>query len=588
MTETSDSAIVSSHRTEDTPGAGAQLGGERPGLYVSEVTFSDGTSLALQQGDFVLIVGPNNVGKSEVLRALHGKAAEPNTPSPVVESASWVRIGTAEQLESWLIRTSKVQGNTPQRNFRRLGGQMHEHIVRNIWSNEAQPLSPAAHIFIAYARTEGRIHESNPPQQLGLQDPVSHPLHNILFDDALELKLSERFQAAFGKELVLNWRAGQMLPLHVGARPVRTAESDRVSNAYVEHVVSLPRLDAQGDGMRSFTTLLLYVLATDAPLLFIDEPEAFLHPPQARLSGELLGTSQMIGRQTLVATHSSDFIRGALTKNPAGRVVRLTRAQDRTSVHVVPSEAVRNLWSDPLLRYSNALDGLFHEAVVICEGDADCRFYEALLHSVETAEGRTPPDFLFTFTSGKSRMGTLKQALKSAGIRTIAICDFDVLREDAPLNSLLPEAVWIALQSKVQSIRGALNQKMPSIPRAEVGSRIGNIIVRGTAPAISDDERKDIKELLKGTSIWTMAKQVGVSILPGGSVSIAGRDVIEDLWRNDVAVVQVGELEGFCRTVTATHGPAWVEEVMRRDLLNDPELAEARAFVTRIAQLVRS
>ena len=35
---------------------------------ISQLQFSDGTKIDLQEGDFLLIIGPNNSGKSEALR----------------------------------------------------------------------------------------------------------------------------------------------------------------------------------------------------------------------------------------------------------------------------------------------------------------------------------------------------------------------------------------------------------------------------------------------------------------------------------------------------------------------------------------
>ena len=48
-----------------------------------------------------------------------------------------------------------------------------------------------------------------------------------------------------------------------------------------------------------------------------------------------------------------------------------------------------------------------------------------------------------------------------------------------------------------------------------------------------------------------------------------------------IFVVPVGELEGFCRTV-GNHGPGWVAEVLKKNLIADQELEEARNFVAKI------
>ena len=48
-------------------------------------------------------------------------------------------------------------------------------------------------------------------------------------------------------------------------------------------------------------------------------------------------------------------------------------------------------------------------------------------------------------------------------------------------------------------------------------------------------------------------------------------------------IVPAGELEGFCRSIEAGHGPAFVAKVLEeRDLESDMELADARQFVAKI------
>ncbi len=68
--------------------------------------------------------------------------------------------------------------------------------------------------------------------------------------------------------------------------------------------------------------------------------------------------------QLVMATHSSDVIRGLLDAEEASvTIVRLTRAGDVNPAAVLDAGKVRMLWQDPLPRYSNILDGLFHEGI---------------------------------------------------------------------------------------------------------------------------------------------------------------------------------------------------------------------------------
>jgi len=60
-------------------------------------------------------------------------------------------------------------------------------------------------------------------------------------------------------------------------------------------------------------------------------------------------------------------------------VVRIHRHRDSALARQLAAGDLRSVWSEPAVRYSNALDGLFHRLVVLVEGDGDARFYAASL-----------------------------------------------------------------------------------------------------------------------------------------------------------------------------------------------------------------
>jgi hypothetical protein len=151
----------------------------------------------------------------------------------------------------------------------------------------------------------------------------------------------------------------------VGGRPILKKGEDRVSLSCIERLEALPTLESQGDGMRSFAGVILATSVGRETVLLIDEPEAFLHPPQARLLGASLVEDRPEGRQIFVATHSGDVLRGVLDSNSCDiRVLRLTREGPFNRARLLHNDRIRELWGDPLLRHSNILDGLFHECVV--------------------------------------------------------------------------------------------------------------------------------------------------------------------------------------------------------------------------------
>jgi len=55
---------------------------------------------------------------------------------------------------------------------------------------------------------------------------------------------------------------------------------------------------------------LFEIVVSERDITLLDEPEAFLHPPQMRRLSETL--SSEVKGQLIVATHSSDILRGFL------------------------------------------------------------------------------------------------------------------------------------------------------------------------------------------------------------------------------------------------------------------------------------
>ena len=103
----------------------------------------------------------------------------------------------------------------------------------------------------------------------------------------------------------------------------------------------------------------------------------------------------------------------------------------------------------------------------------------------------------------------------------------------------------------------------------------------GTEPFPKSVEQS-IKQIFKTLSPWGAIKQAGRNALNGPSVGH-----FDDIYRKCAAkglwIVPVGELEGFCRSIAASHGPDFVEKVLeQKNLETDTELQEARTFVNNI------
>ena len=562
----------------------------RPSLYFESITFSDGTTLALDDDDIVVLVGPNNAGKSAALRELEAWVAR-SRKGVVVVSAELKKTGTASDLRAYLERHAQKSGDSINFQYGGIGYNIHHSNVYYFDQNEDR--HPVAPFFAKRLATETRIQDSGAAPALALfRDPPTHPIHMLLTDEKLAAEISRKFHHAFGRGLTPFRAGGSRFPLYVGDKPVLAVGKDELSREFVDDLLrtNMP-LDSQGDGMRAFAAVILHLLAgTTHSIQFLDEPEAFLHPPQARLLGRYIAESRRTNAQLFIATHSTDIldglIEGGMTKV---RIVRLRRDGGVNHVKELGKVETRSVASDTLARFSRVFDGIFFEHVVVCESDADCMFYQSILN-LPIISGDRRPDVLFVHTAGKHRMAKLASTLRALDVPVSIIADIDVLSEENTLKNLVEilGGDWIDIGPHRSAIADAVISQRPPLNASQVTSMITDVLsgIAGTDAFPSESERA-IKRILKTVSPWSALKQSGRTALPSGEATKHFDQLQEKCASCGLWIVPVGELEGFCRSI-GSHGPGFVEKVLgERKLETDCELAEAREFIGKLWKRAR-
>jgi predicted ATPase len=557
-----------------------------PRLWIQQLVFSDKSTATLSKNDIVLVIGPNNAGKSATLRGIRDKLTS-SAHSDVLAELTTMREGTSEEVADWLDSfTKKNDSQAIDPVFQAFGTGLAKSYISRYWSDQ-NPLQTLARFFCHLLTADERLNAANPPASIAVvREPPTHPIHYLLRDDGLEKKLSDQFRKSFGVDLVVNRVAGSQVPLHVGQRPVPGVGQDRISYEHVQNIEALPMLHMQGDGMRSFAGVLLYTSAGRESILLIDEPEAFLHPPQARQLGRMLVTDKPDSRQMFVATHSGDVLRGVLDAGSSSvRVMRLRREGNLNHVRQLDNTKIAELWNDPLLRYSNILDGLFHEKVIICEGDADARFYSAVMDSLIEAKDQATrrPDVMFTHCGGKDRCPLVVRALREVDVPIAVVLDFDVLNAERPLRDIVEAAGgdWGAVEVDWGLIKRTIDSKKPELTTVEVIESITKVLKDVDATTFPKNAKDAIQKIFKRASPWSTAKEVGKTFIPAGQPTQAYERLVATLRGYGVHIVEVGEVEGFVRSV-GNHGPKWVNEALKKNLKVDSELETARRFVERL------
>ena len=149
-----------------------------------------------------------------------------------------------------------------------------------------------------------------------------------------------------------------------------------------------------------------------------------------RLGKEIGKLTKNENKQSFVATHSPQFLMGAIQSGAKVNIVRLTYTEGVGTARLLAVEDVQRLMRDPILRSANVLAGLFHEHVVVTEADPDRAFYQEVNDRLlDFSETRGISNALFINANGKDQLHRIVKPLRVLGVPAVAIADIDVLNQ---------------------------------------------------------------------------------------------------------------------------------------------------------------
>ncbi|MBV8280175.1 MAG: ATP-binding protein, partial [Verrucomicrobia bacterium] len=414
-------------------------------FWLESLLFNDETEL--KPSSLTVIVDPNNVGKSALLREIAERLTKGHAaPRAVLRDIIWSLPGCLSDVrEAYRIQRHRNENlNWEQRvlsadlsNERRTsitGDSTSEDWASGLGtffsgsrqSYEEQFVLHFGHFFVAWLTTEQRLRMVS----LG-ESPTDErqcaSLLQLLYQHPngreIELKIRSFTKEAFGLEIALDFTALRSLHLRVAKDLSQILGDPRDARQILSQYETL---DNQGDGIRSFVGILTALFLVNRPLYLIDEPEAFLHPPQAIQIGRLLAQSAGPTRQILIATHSADVLRGILSASKEVTVIRLNRRGSNNVVKMLDHQRLRSIASDALLSSARVFDGLFYHGVVVVEGDRDARFYQ-----IGADKLKSGLDIHFVNADNKQTVPRILTLYKEFGISCSGIVDIDVLNDSS-------------------------------------------------------------------------------------------------------------------------------------------------------------
>ncbi|MEV8547697.1 AAA family ATPase [Streptomyces sp. NPDC051572] len=533
---------------------------------VSTITLNDGTAINPPANGMTVFIGPNNSGKSVLLRELSPRITNPTTgDSRWVSEVRSTGTGNGAEFLNWVAERghrSWVPDAQPPRVPVLRGGPS---------ADSAIPTDSAAEwwerglfrelrsMLVTEQWAAGRLDVRATSQNWDHFEPAADPVQYLYEDPELQEKLSRYAVEAFGKPLVVDWTSPTLV-LRVGSTGMddRTPPPPELVRAYRE----LPQLIEQGDGFRALVQILLHTILRPTPVVLIDEPEAFLHPPQARLLGRML--AQLPGQtQVFVATHSADFLAGVLDAQEARplALVRLDRSSGRPRARQLEPDAVAELLRTPLLRYSNISSGLFYDRVVLCEAEGDCQFYAATFDVTRDASAPYE-NTIFLHTSGKDRLADTARRLRTFGIPTAVIADFDLLNDYANVRKAMTALGGTVrdMSADIKTLNDYANAERTIPTVAGFRKQMGSVLAGRGNRQLTEKMIEKMSELIEGSSGWGALKKSGLNAL-GGDLHAAAERLLKHSAAHGLFIVPCGELERWVRSVPPENKARWLADV---------------------------
>lgn len=551
--------------------------------YISQIQFNSNECLEIQEDDIIILVGPNNVGKSQALRDICNLSYN-GLGGRVVSKIKITKqdisfINVAHRINRGILINDSPNNDILKSTIVTCDG-MDEYFLNEPYYGEYRD------VFLINVDTKARLTICIPPEYIPRNAPRTHPIHCAAFNRTYRKWLSNNFKKAFDKEIIPNTQFGAVIPLCIG--PVIKFEENfedeqERQEKYASILETYEQLQTQGDGIKSFTGILLYLMLDYCHTYLIDEPEAFLHPPQARIIGQIIGESLSNHQQAFISTHSEDIIKGLVDACPERiRIIRITRKENENFFSILNNKDFNEIWKDPLLKYSNIMSSLFHKTVVLCESDADCKMYSIIEKHIKQSNEKYS-DTLFIHCGGKQRMSKVVKALKSLNIEVKLIPDIDIMNDENVFKELIEtfDIDWTLIQSSYKIVTSNLHSSKETVNREKAKLLITNILDKSNSKNLSNKELNEISSVIKVESKWNKIKEGGISAIPSGDATKAFKKINLILKDNGIYMVPVGELECFIKEVGSKyHGPEWVNKVLEEyPDLNDPIYDTIKEFI---------
>lgn len=391
-----------------------------------------------------VFVGPNNSGKSQVLREIHRfcNNGSRNQNDVIIDNIIFNDLSERE-VDDKLNKVTLIphKNETLELDHIIIGKRGIRRKIR-LTTLRGALLKPNEHLtqftnwYLGFNTIildgRNRINLINEQDAGDLQSVPTSSFQLLFRDDEKRNEVRRIIFDSFGNYLVIDPTKLGILRLKLSKVKPKSVLQERGihDDAVAFHSSALP-IDETSDGVKAFTGMITEIIAGDPQVLLIDEPEAFLHPSLSyKLGKEIALASFESDKRVFVSTHSSNFVMGCIQSGVPVTIVRLTYRNEVATARILPNDDILKLMRNPLLRSTGVLEGLFYEFVIVTESDTDRAFYQEVNDRLLRYEiNKGIPNCLFINAQNKQTERIIIKPLRELGIPTSGLVDIDVLKE---------------------------------------------------------------------------------------------------------------------------------------------------------------
>jgi len=511
-------------------------------------------------GKISILVGANNVGKSQTLKDIQQRMLVGPTSNFVLLTE--IKFHKPENIEELFVnlKVTDSRNNVGNKKITGInnyltgqdGFEISQAFLEDRFKNQNDlnwTLGNLSKLKVSYLDSSTRL---NLIHATGSFNPDTEEpeniLQNLFLNKDIEELLKSAFYEAFGMEIMLDYSGLKDFCLRVAREFPEIPEDPRKAYLITK---DFNRIDDQGDGFRSFVGIVLSLLFSQDRIVLLDEPEAFLHPAQARYLGKWIAdNSDIISGQLIISTHNSNFLSGLLQSDKKVDIYRLNRNGNDTTFRLIPPDATENLAKSPMLSSQRVLEAIFHKAVIVCEADADRIVYQ----TVSTLHHNNQ-EVLFVYSHNKQTLKDVASLLIATQIPVGVIADIDLLNDETDFKNLYLAVTQSEATPALLTAREEIADSVDNSSEQEVLERLKQHIAEFLEQLNNSEHsfggaKGALNRIRKETSKWAIPKKYGID---GFDQETRAKvlELINELNDKNIFIIPVGELEGWMQLGTS-------------------------------------